>query len=68
MSFVFKKTYELNGDFSEITYKSNSQDLTSIIEEFQCFLKGCGFHFNGELEIVENQEELVSDDPEKWDF
>ena len=36
-----KKTVEFNGD-----------SLDSIVSEFEMFLKGCGFHFEGNLDLV----------------
>jgi len=36
-----KKTVEFNGD-----------SLSDIVSEFDMFLKGCGFHFEGQLDLV----------------
>jgi hypothetical protein len=36
-----KKTVEFNGD-----------SLSDIVSEFEMFLKGCGFHFEGQLDLV----------------
>ena len=38
---VSKKTVEFNGD-----------SLSDIVGEFEMFLKGCGFHFEGQLDLV----------------
>ena len=37
-----KKTVEFNGD-----------SLSEIVGEFQMFLKGCGFNFEGQLDLVD---------------
>ena len=37
-----KKTVEFNGD-----------SLNDIVSEFEMFLKGCGFHFEGKLDLVD---------------
>ena len=37
-----KKTVEFNGD-----------SLSDIVSEFEMFLKGCGFHFEGQLDLVD---------------
>jgi hypothetical protein len=37
-----KKTVEFNGD-----------SLSDIVSEFEMFLKGCGFHFEGKLDLVD---------------
>jgi hypothetical protein len=36
-----KKTVEFNGD-----------SLSDIVSEFEMFLKGCGFNFEGQLDLV----------------
>ena len=36
-----KKTVEFNGD-----------SLNEIVSEFEMFLKGCGFNFEGQLDLV----------------
>ena len=47
----FKNTLEFNEDF-----------LPSVLEHMQLFLKGCGFHFDGTLDIInEETDELYSD-------
>ena len=48
---TFKTTTEFEEDF-----------LPSVLENMQLFLKGCGFHFDGTLDIInEETEELYSD-------
>jgi hypothetical protein len=39
---VSKKTVEFNGD-----------SLSDIVSEFEMFLKGCGFSFEGQLDLVD---------------
>ena len=47
----FKNTVQFEEDF-----------LPSVLENMQLFLKGCGFHFDGTLDIInEETEELYSD-------
>ena len=40
---VSKKTVEFNGD-----------SLSEIVGEFEMFLKGCGFNFQGQLDLVDH--------------
>ncbi|NCA22249.1 MAG: hypothetical protein EBS86_14065 [Crocinitomicaceae bacterium] len=42
-AIITKKTFEFNADH-----------LDSVIGEFETFLRGCGFSFNGHLEIVDD--------------
>jgi hypothetical protein len=47
------------GVSSKTTKEFNSEELNSIIENFESFLRGVGFQFNGELSIVENLSDQV---------
>lgn len=38
---------------SKITLETNSETLTDILAEFEQFLRGAGFHFDGQIDIVE---------------
>jgi hypothetical protein len=49
-AIVTKKTFEFNADC-----------LDSVIGEFETFLRGCGFHLGGYLEIVEPNQKIVED-------
>jgi len=53
--FMFIRTTEA-GSFQRHLV-NDSTNLTEVMEEFQYFLKGCGYVFDGDLEIVENEEE-----------
>jgi hypothetical protein len=37
---------------SKRTVEFNAETLDSILNEFEMFLRGAGFHFNGQLDIV----------------
>jgi hypothetical protein len=47
--------YEENG--SNVTKDFKAGDLSSILKEFQYFLKGAGFEFNGNIELVPTEED-----------
>jgi hypothetical protein len=40
-----------DGIVTKKTFEFNAEHLDSIIDEFETFLKGCGFHFDGFLEM-----------------
>jgi hypothetical protein len=42
---------------SKITYEFEGADLKSVLERLECFLRGTGFVFSGELGIVNENEE-----------
>ena len=61
----FKSSYYKNKDEEEtiesrIVHEFEDGGLDSVIENFECFLRGCGFGFSGSLEIVEPNEDLPS--------
>lgn len=40
----------------EVIMTTDKVDMASIAECFEDFLRGCGFSFNGHLELVEEEE------------
>ena len=44
------------------TVEFHGSHLEGIIGEFESFLRGCGFHFDGYLEMVEPNQKIVEDD------
>jgi hypothetical protein len=50
-AIVTKKTFEFNADH-----------LDSIIGEFETFLRGCGFHIDGFIEVIEPDEKIARND------
>lgn len=51
-----------DGSSGKITHEFEADTLTEALEAYQYFLKGCGFHFSGELEIVEDDYYSESDE------
>jgi hypothetical protein len=56
-----KKDTDLEGTETNHTVSMQFEDiyLDSVISNFQDFLKGCGFVFSGELQIVEEEKDGV---------
>lgn len=46
---------------SKVTMEFEKEFLSYVIEQFEQFLRGCGYYFDGHLEIVE--EESYKEDP-----
>lgn len=44
------------GDEKSLSYTTSSEDLFEILEDFEYFLKGAGFHFDGNIDIVGKNE------------
>jgi hypothetical protein len=47
---------------SKITTETNAKTLNEVLEEFECFLKGAGYHFNGKIDIVKEEDDYDFDD------
>ena len=41
---------------NNVTFTFHAETLTQVLEKYTEFLKGCGFVFNGQVDIVTNQE------------
>lgn len=58
MSYIFKKKIDPEIKFpqTEITFEIPQYDvtLTDLLAEFEDFLRGCGYQFNGSIEVVED--------------
>jgi hypothetical protein len=47
---------------SRHTTEFRAADLTTMLENFELFLRGSGFHFNGVIDIVNPDEDFFSDE------
>lgn len=45
------------GTESKVTMEFDEIQMSEVIEQFQDFLRGCGFYFDGRIEHVEDTEE-----------
>lgn len=66
LKFTCEHQHPLKKDtnVATITYESNREYLSDILEDFSDFLKGCGFHIDGNIEVVSD----TSDDLITFDF
>ena len=58
-----------DGIVSKKTVEFNGESLEGIISEFEMFLKGCGFNFDGQqLDFVDNHSDSFdySEEPSEW--
>jgi len=57
-TFICDNSYDLLGGDSRLnvtTKEFEGETLTDVLEEFESFLRGCGYFFNGQLDVVENE-------------
>jgi len=61
--FFFSYEYEWPGQpkLSNTMTVSNVESLYTVLDNFKRFLMGCGYHIDGELEIVSEEDENWND-------
>lgn len=56
----FILTYELNGtnfeNIKRIEHEFNEEHIDDVLMSFEHFLRGCGYYFDGHLNLVEEPE------------
>jgi hypothetical protein len=62
--YIFKKERDLDNRFDSSTVEFNvdTESLEELITEFTLFLKAVGFQFDGELQLVEEVKDGVSEE------
>lgn len=60
MKYIFKQIDNISGHNTETTVEFNADTLDSVLEQFEMFIRGCGFYPSGTLDFVNE------DDCEEW--
>lgn len=64
MAYIFKKTPDKSNNFdnTEVVIKTihNELTLTDLVEIFEEFIKGCGYHPKGSLDWIEDEDVVVT--------
>ena len=67
----FKFEWQFNGGKSvgsieisepKLTMEFEADSYHEVLRNFQMFLKGCGYEFNGDIEVVDNSSPFTIDD------
>lgn len=58
--FIKLRDHDNDFDKSTISFEVDAICRNELIEEFECFLRACGFHINGTLEIEESESSNVA--------
>lgn len=54
--FIFKRYWNYQSSPpGELTFHIHNEQLSDVIEQFEYFLKACGFHFEGHLDIISDE-------------
>ena len=56
MKYIFKQIDDISGNKAETTIEFTTDYLPTILEHFEMFLRGSGFHPSGTLDFVEEDE------------
>ena len=54
-TFTSKQDQSFSGNALQLTMTFESIQLAEVIEQFEMFLKGCGYHFEGHLDFVDDE-------------
>jgi hypothetical protein len=65
-TFICEQTdiFDEDNVTSKHTTEFRADDLNSVLEEVEMFLKGSGFHFDGVIDVVKPEEESTWTDEE----
>lgn len=55
MKHLWTGNHERNNFYVSISH--DTEDLQEVIELFECYLRGCGYIFSGNIGIVETDKE-----------
>ena len=56
MKYIFKQVDDISGHNAETTIEFSADTLSTILEHFEMFLRGSGFHATGTLEFVDYED------------
>jgi len=60
MKYIFKQIDNISGRFAETTVEFHADSLPDILEQFEMFLRGSGFHPTGILDFVDEEDEYTT--------
>ena len=60
MKYIFKQIDNISGRFAETTVEFYADSLPDILEQFEMFIRGSGFHPSGTLEYVDYEDEYTT--------
>ena len=56
MKYIFKQIDNISGSNAETTIEFSADTLSTILEHFEMFIRGSGFHPTGTLEFVDYED------------
>jgi hypothetical protein len=68
MKYIFKQIDDISGHNAETTVEFSAEYLPDILQHFEMFLRGSGFHQSGTLEFVDEEEYFPKFEPAEEDY
>ena len=65
MKYIFKQVDDISGHNAETTIEFSAEYLPDILQHFEMFLRGSGYHPTGTLEFVDEEECYGEPEPEE---
>ena len=65
MKYIFKQIDNISGHNAETTIEFSADTLSTILEHFEMFIRGSGFHPTGTLEFVDEEQYYGKPEPEE---
>ena len=56
MKYVFKQIDDISGSNAVTTVEFSADYVGDILEQFQMFIRGCGFYVDGTLDFISEDE------------
>jgi hypothetical protein len=56
MKYIFKQIDNISGRNAETTIEFSTDTLPDVVEHFEMFIRGCGFHPSGTLDFIPDEE------------
>ena len=60
MKYIFKQVDNISGHNAETTIEFSADTLSTILEHFEMFIRGSGFHPTGILDFVDEEDEYTT--------
>jgi len=64
LRYIFTCEHNEEKDFSKHSIEFRADTLTAVLEQFDMFLRGNGFRYDGVVDIVDNREDLENNEGE----
>jgi hypothetical protein len=68
MKYIFKQIDDISGANAVTTVEFNADTISDILEHFEIFLRGSGFHPSGILDFVDEEEYFPKFEPAEEDY